>query len=458
MFNYFKDFPFQPHKHQLVTILHFLKHERTHCWNGTGTGKTACVLWAFDILRKKCMINKLLIVSTKSSLYNTWGKHAFLMLPRLKREILDGSKEKRVLKLASNPDIAIINHDGIKICAKEIIKWCPDMVVIDESTAFKRKGTARWKTMRSITDIAKRVIPMSGTPFAQAPTDVWAVSLFVCPNLVGKSFTYFRMITMYQVDKWKWLAKPNVEEVIKQHVKPVIRIKREDCLDLPPVQYMDLDVEFSEKQRKAFGDLKKLAVTMIDSGSITAVHAGALRIKLLQCCCGFVYGVKDNLEKMIADLQPKNRLDLLLDTINECERGVLVFTSFKSVVEHLFKFLKDKEINCSMIYGDTSMKDRHRIIDEFQQGNIKVLVLHPRTMAHSITLTYADTIIWYEVTSDNELYEQANARINRMGQEYKMRVIHFISSSFEKLVLDKLRKKQSMQNVILEAFGDKNDK
>ncbi|NIQ49835.1 MAG: ATP-dependent helicase, partial [Hydrotalea flava] len=91
---------------------------------------------------------------------------------------------------------------------------------------------------------------------------------------------------------------------------------------------------------------------------------------------------------------------------------------------------QQNKIPCAQIYGDVSNKLRTNIFDEFQDGKIKAIVAHPRTMGHGVTLTHADTVIWYCVTSDNEIYEQANARINRIGQENKMRVIHLLSSNF----------------------------
>jgi len=453
MSNYFDKFRFKPRAHQYITIKHFIDNKRTHCWNGTGTGKTACALWAYDILRRKGSIQKLLIVTTKSTMVNTWGQHVFEMLPFLKTEILDGTKATRVKKLKSSPDIVIINHDGIKVCGQEIEHWKPDMVIIDESTAFKKKSTQRWKSMKAITDLSERVIPMSGTPFAQAPTDAWAVALFVCPDSVGRAFYRFRFLTMYQINKFKWLPKEDVDEILFKYIKPVIRIKREDCLELPPVQYIDLDVELSSEQSRVFNTLKKEAIADIEKGLVTAAHEGVLRSKLLQCCSGYVYGLDGDGKRVIHDLKPKHRLELLLDSINESQRGILIFSDFKSVIEKIEDFLKKGEIECRKIHGEVTQNERHEIIKDFQDGKIKVLVLHPRTMAHGVTLTYADTVIWYGVTSDNELYEQANARINRIGQDFKMRVLHFVSTPFEKLVLKKLRLKQSVQGSILEAFG-----
>lgn len=444
---------FELYKHQKVTIKFLIQNQKCFCWNATGTGKTLCCVLAYKILRKYGK-KKVLILCTLSTVYDVWGKEFFnVFLMDLKIGYLIGSKKKRITELNKNYDVYIINHDGLKTIFEELVKWSPDIVIVDEHTAFKNSRSDRWKFLNRFCKEIEFIIMMSGTPCSQAPTDLYAPARIVCPELVGRSFIRFRDKVMCQVSMYKWIPKENWEYLIRDF--PVIRFKRSDCIDLPSVVKQTIHVELSNKQKNTFKTLKKDAVAYFDDHEVTAVNEGVMRTKLLQCCCGFVYSTLDaNAEKKIINLEPATRLQAIEDLIEECERGVLIFATFSSAIDSLLEFVK-RRCSCEKVDGSVGVKERGEIFNKFQLGEIKVIIAHPKTMAHGVTLTYADTVIWYLVSSDAELYEQANGRINRIGQQYKMRVIHLVSTSLEEKVLARLEQKQSMQGLLLEFLEEK---
>lgn len=442
----------KPFNHQIVTSKFLLENPRAFCWNAPGTGKTFSCLLAYRILRKHG-VKKILIVSTLSTTLNVWGREFFCEFPSVKYGLLVGAKCKRNAQLNCNYDVYIINHDGIKILEQELTEWQPEIVIVDEHTAFKNARTDRFKSLNGICRTAEFVWALSGTPCPQAPTDLYAMGKIICPENVGKSFTRFRDRVMYRVNMFKWVERLNWEQEIESF--PVIRFTREQCLDLPPVTKTIRSVAMSQKQKHAFEKLRKEAILLLDDKEITAVHEGVMRMKLLQCCSGYVYSTQDaNGVKEIIDLTPVERLEAVKEMIEECQRGVIIFAPFTSSIGMLHKFLK-KNWECAIVDGSVTMSKRNDIFAEFQSGKIDVIIAHPKTMAHGVTLTYADTIIWYLVTSDAELYDQANARINRIGQTCKMRVIHLISTKFEERVLERLEQKQSMQGLLLELLEQK---
>lgn len=439
----------KPFKHQLVTSKYLLENPQAFCWNAPGTGKTFSCLLAYRVLRKHD-IKKILIISTLSTTLNVWGREFFCEFPGVKYGLLLGAKSKRVKSLDSNHDVYIVNHDGIKVLEYELIEWQPEVVIVDEHTAFKNARSERYKVLARICKNSQFIWALSGTPCPQAPTDLYAMGKIICPEFVGRSFMRFRDRVMQQVNMYKWIPKTNWELQIADW--SVIRFTREQCLDLPSVMKSTLQVELSPKQKHAFEKLRKEAVLLLDDKEITAVHEGVMRMKLLQCCSGYVYSTpNEHGEKEIIDLSPVERLEAVKEIIEECQRGVIIFAPFTSSIGMLHVFLK-KNWKCAIIDGSVSMSNRNDIFAEFQEGKIDIIIAHPKTMAHGVTLTYADTIIWYLVTSDAELYDQANARINRIGQTCKMRVIHLISTKLEEKVLERLEQKQSMQGLLLELL------
>lgn len=438
----------KPFKHQVTTAKFLLENPKAFCWNAPGTGKTFSCLLSYKVLRKH-NIKKLLIIGTKSTLFDVWGREIFDIFFDVGYSLLVGSAARRIKELEKGLDVYIINHDGIKVIEDELIKWSPDIVIVDEHTAFKNGRSDRFKCLKRICENAQFIWMLSGTPCSQEPTDLFAPGKIICSEFTGKNFMRFKERVMTQVSMYKWIPKPNWEEVIKDW--PVIRFSRNECLDLPPVTKTILTVEMSKQQEFAFKKLKKEALILFESGQeVTAVHEGVMRLKLLQCCSGYVYTT----EKEVVDLEPKDRVNAVFEIIEECQKGVIVFAPFTSSIAQLYKQLS-KKWKCAVVDGSVSMNARSDIFSKFQNGAIDVIVAHPRTMGHGVTLTYADTIIWYLVTSDAELYEQANSRINRIGQVCKMRVIHLVSTKFEEKVLERLEHKQSMQGLLLELVEKK---
>lgn len=452
----FSKFPYAPFRHQVITTYFLASCYQAMCWNEAGTGKTASCIWAYDILRKEKLAKKLLIICPLSTVKAVWRLELFKLFPQLKCEILIGTQQKRVRLLKKELDVYIINHDGIKTISDELKSWKPDLIIIDESTAFKNQRTARWKVMRDLHRVAKFVWLLSGTPAPQAPTDLYAQGRLVCPDLVGRSFIRFRDATMIQVAMHRWLPRPNFEQVLKKMVRPVIRFVRDDCLDLPDVLIANYDVSMSLGQCNAYNKLRKEAIYQTTQGDITAVNEGVMRSKLMQCCGGFVY-VTDTSDaakdRMIIDLNPAARFEAVKDIITETSRGILIFVPFLSIIASLSKYVS-KYVVTKTITGATSLVLRSEYFKQFQAGKIKVLIAHPKTMGHGVTLTFADTVLWYLVTSDAELYEQANSRIQRIGQQHKMRIIHLVSTKLEYKILKRLEEKQSMQGVLLETLGE----
>jgi len=254
---------------------------------------------------------------------------------------------------------------------------------------------------------------------------------------------------MMQVSMYRWLPRENFEEILKEAIQPVIRFSRDECLDLPDVVTQTFEVPLSTKQKMAFNKLKKDAILLLDGKEVTAVNEGVMRNKLLQCCSGYVYDT----EHGFIDLEPKPRLEAIKNLIEESARGVLIFMQFKSSIAAAEKYLK-QYFDVRVVNGDTSVKKRTQYFSEFQAGKFKVIIAHPATMAHGVTLTAASTVIWGLITSNNEWYPQANSRIQRIGQVHKARVIRIISTPLEKEILKRLEQKRSMQGLLLEVLGN----
>lgn len=442
---------FQPFKAQLVTSSFLTQNPHAFVLNDMGTGKTLATLWAFDYLRTVGIANKALIISPLSTLERTWADEVFQHFPHLSVGVLYGTKSRRLRMLADDYDIYLINHDGIKTIEKELAERKDiDTIVVDEVASFRNASTTRWKALRKITQDRPRIWGLTGTPIPNLPTDAWAQCRLISPSRVPPYFGKFRDAVMKQLGPFKWVPRDNATEVVADAMQPSIRFSRDQCVDLPPCQYIERAVPMTPEQAKAYKDMASRLKMEFHSQQVTAVNEAVKMQKLIQIACGVVYdGDGDDVI-----LPNDHRIDVVREVIEESGTKTIVFVPFKGVLRHVAEQLS-KDFTVEMISGDTSAAKRAEIFGAFQRTrDPKVLVAQPAAMSHGLTLTAASTVIWYAPVTSNEVYQQANARITRPGQKHSQLIVNIESTDVERRVYQRLKTKQSMQGLLLESVGD----
>ena len=236
---------------------------------------------------------------------------------------------------------------------------------------------------------------------------------------------------MCKVSQFKWVPKPNADKVVFQALQPAIRYTREECLDLPEMTYVTRIVELTPQQKKYYELLRKQLVVQASGEQITAVNAAVGMNKLLQISCGAVYS--DSGETLEFDI--KNRYKVMREVIDETQQKILVFVPFKHTIELLREKLTADGFSTDVISGEVSATKRAEIFKKFQtQPDPRILIIQPQAAAHGVTLTAADTIVWWGPTSSLETYAQANARAHRAGQRHPVTVVKLQGSNAEKHV------------------------
>jgi SNF2 family DNA or RNA helicase len=254
---------------------------------------------------------------------------------------------------------------------------------------------------------------------------------------------------MYQITQFKWLPRDTANDTVFAAMQPAVRFATEDCIDLPPTTFSTRECELTTEQKKVYKDMMNNYFAAFKGGEINAVNEGVKLAKLLQICSGFAYAGDFGTIK----LDSKHRLSLLEEIIDETDQKVIVFVPFKAGVDIVHKELTARGHSAELVYGDTSKKERDRIFNLFSNSkHPKVLVAHPGTMSHGLTLVSANTIVWYSPTNSYETYDQANARISRPGQKHHTHIINIESSPIEKRVFKRLLNKQKVQGTLLDLF------
>ncbi len=453
------DFPHQPGKPpfdvQKRTCAMLTMAERAYVLNGMGTGKTKCVLWAWDYLRRVNRIGKLLVVAPLSTLKFTWQRELFELFPNTKSAVLHGSKKQRIAALNDpSVEVFIINHDGVKVIEDEL-KNHPDInaIAIDELAVYRNKSD-RTKAMKKIAHGMKWVWGLSGAPMPREPTDVFHQAGIVTPDRVPKYFSHFRDSLMYKINGFKYLPKDDAVERAYAVMQPAVRFTIDEVVELPECIERFVDVELGKLQQKVYKDLMLYCQSNLSNGQVSAANAGAVMNKLMQVSLGWVY----NGDGVAIPLDNQNRIDALLDGIASTDRKVLVFVPFKHALAGISEALTKEGIEHAVVSGDTPANERNSVFNLFQNtGKYKVLLAHPQCLAHGITLTAADTIIWFAPVVSLEIYDQANHRIKRVGQKNKQQIWHLQSTAVERKIYKSLQMHQDIQNSFLKMFEDTNE-
>jgi SNF2 family DNA or RNA helicase len=440
----------KPFDHQYKTSAFLTLNKRSFCFNEQGTGKTASAIWAADYLMKQGVVRRVLVLCPLSIMQSAWEADLFKFAVHRTCAIAHSySKEKRIQAASSDVDFVICNFDGLDIIKEAVIKNDFDLIIIDEANAYKNVSTKRWKVLNSIVRPSTWIWMMTGTPAAQSPTDAFGLAKIVNPDKTPKFFGAFRDMVLFKVSKFKYVARPQSQQIVHNLLQPAIRFTKDECLDLPEMTYVMRDIPLTAQQQKYYEEIRKHMLTVAAGEEITTVNAAASLNKLLQISCGAVYS--DTGE--VISFDAKNRMDALLEVIEEASQKVIIFVPFRHAIDIISEELEEKGIPCEVIHGGVSATKRTDIFKKFQtEKNPRVLVIQPQAAAHGVTLHAANVVVWWGPITSIETYLQANARVHRAGQHHPCTVVHLQGSPVEKRIYKMLSEKLDVHTKLIDLY------
>ncbi len=455
--------PFDAFEAQRITAGMLTLNPRAYVCNELGTGKTQAMLWASDYLMKVGYIHRVLICSTLSTMERAWGDELFSSFPHRTVRQLYGSAVRRLKMLEQEADYYVINHDGLKV--KGIIEALHarpdiDLVIVDELAVFRNSKSDRYKALerlinghvdrkgRRLAAAKEWVWGATAKPTPNEPTDAWAQCKLITPGTVPMYFKQFREQTMFQKGPYTWIARPDAADTVANAMRPAVRFKRSQCYDMKEMQFETRHAPMTPEQAGIYKEMRDELIANYNMGQIKAVNEASKISKLVQIASGVVYGR----DKEEIQLPCGPRLEVLDEVCEEASAKVIIFAPFRCTISMIAAFRRDRGKKVGVIHGGVSKAERDRIFREFQHGDIDELIAQPGTMAHGLTLTAADTIIWYAPIDDNDIYGQAIGRITRPNQKLTPVVVHIEGSVAERAVYRRLERKESFQNVLLEIL------
>jgi SNF2 family DNA or RNA helicase len=258
-------------------------------------------------------------------------------------------------------------------------------------------------------------------------------------------------MVMMKISNFKWVPKQTAINDVYNALQPAIRFTKAQCLDLPEMTYVKRKVELTPQQSRYYKSVRDKMTTVAAGEQVTAVNAAIVMNKLLQISAGAVYA--DSGEVVEFDI--RNRYKVLCEVIAESSQKVLVFVPFKHSIQLLSEQLAKDGITNGVIAGDVSVGKRTELFNQFQTTDSpRVLIIQPQAAAHGVTLTAANTIVWWGPVSSLETYAQANARVHRQGQRHPCTVVQLEGSVVERRVYQLLDSRIDVHAKIVDLYNE----
>ena len=466
-------FKTKPYAHQLTALEKSWNKENYAYFMEMGTGKTKVLIDNVAMLYDKGKIDGVLIIAPKGVVKTWYEQELPTHLPNhienvsvlWQPNITKTQQEKldTLFEIDSALHILIMNVEalstekGVKFATK-FINSHKSMMAIDESTTIKTPTARRTKNIIKIGLDAKYKRIMTGSPITKNPLDLYTQCEFLDPWLLDfASYYAFRnryaeMKTMHirgrsiqVVDKFQNLGE--LSDIVKEFS---YRVLKEDCLDLPPKVFIKRHITLTADQKKVYEQMKEQALAHLNGKVTTTMTVLTQLMRLHQITCGYVTADDGTTQQI-----ESNRLNELMSILEDTDGKVIIWANYQlSVGEIIQKIIKvygpDSYVH---YYGLTPQEDRQDFIRKFQNDpKCRFIIGTPQTGGYGITLTQANTVIYYSNGYDLEKRLQSEDRAHRIGQKKTVTYIDLIcEDTIDEKIVKALRDKI---NIASEVMGE----
>ena len=433
-----------------------------------GCGKTRTAIAIAGAAYEKGAIQRVLVIAP-TSVVSVWPKEIAEVADfKVTCKALLGTKQQRIRMiedLQAFPfkalKVAVINYestwrDGL---FEKLQEYDADLIICDESQRIKTHDAEQSKAIHKLGDQARYKLILSGTPVQNDAIDIWSQYRFLDASIFGRNFYQFRnrYAIMGGFNRKQIVGYKDLDGLIRKEHSIAFRITKEEAIDLPEQTFIKRKVQLGKKEKDLYNQIKRSSYAELSNGDkITATTVLTRLLRLQQLAGGFL--VTDDSDK--PELVNTAKLDALQDIIEDYVLGVgkklVIFARFRPEIDIIGQMLKKKKLRYGEIYGDVKLEDRGDIVKDFQTNpETMVFLAQIDTAGLGITLTAADTCVYYSVNFNYAAYSQSLARIHRIGQKNACTYIHLITEgTIDEVVLKALAKKEDLAKTVVDTWRD----
>ena len=466
-------FKTKPYAHQLTALEKSWDKTEYGYFMEMGTGKSKVLVDNMAMLYDKGKINGAIIVAPKGVYRNWYSQEIPNHLPShiqpkmvLWTALTSKKKDKEyqtLFETGHDLHILIINVEalstkkGLDFAAK-FMRCHKTMLAIDESTTIKNPNAKRTKSILTLGKEATYRRILTGSPVTKSPLDLYTQCGFLNSYLLGyDSFYAFRNRYANMIDRNFGGRRvqligsyKRLDELADKLKAFSYRVLKDDCLDLPDKVYVRREVDLTDEQTKAYSTMKSAALASLKGKMATAPHVLTQMMRLHQITCGHLR----NDDGTITEIK-NNRLKELVELLDEVEGKVIIWANYVYDIENIVKVITDEFGADSIVqyYGAISSEQRQENIEKFQDPNSKArfFIGNPQTGGYGITLTCANTVVYYSNGYDLEKRLQSEDRAHRIGQNKSVTYVDFIApKTVDEKIVKALRSKMNIANTIMD--------
>ena len=466
-------FKTKPYAHQLTALEKSWNKETFAYFMEMGTGKTKVLIDNLAMLYDQGKVDGAIIVAPKG-VVKTWYEQE---LPTHLPDHIEcvsvlwqsniTKKQQEHLDMLFKPGFglhilimnveALSTEKGVKFARKFLVSH-KSLMAIDESTTIKTPSAKRTKNIISLGKHAKYRRIMTGSPITKNPLDLYSQCEFLDPWLLNFQ-SYYAFRNRYAEMKTMYLRGRSIQVVhafqnlgeLSEKVKAFsYRVLKEDCLDLPSKNWTKRYITLTADQRKIYDQMKKSAMAVLNGKVTTTMTVLTQLMRLHQITCGH-FTADDGSTQLI----PNNRITELMNVLEETEGKVIIWANYQRDVNQIIKNVTEKYGEGSIVdyYGLTPQEERQDNIRKFQNGpDCRFLIGTPQTGGYGITLTKANTVVYFSNGYDLEKRLQSEDRAHRIGQKKKVTYVDLIAEgTVDEKIVEALRSKI---NIASEVMGE----
>ena len=464
-------FKTKPYAHQLKALEMSWDKKCFAYFMEMGTGKSKVLIDNVSMLYDNGKINGVLIVAPKG-VYKNWCDQEIPnhMVDHIEKTVVlwqaNITKQQQknldsLFKTGTDLHILVMNVEALSTkkgvdFASRFINSHQTMMAIDESTTIKNPEAKRTKNIVSLGVNAKYKRILTGSPVTKSPLDLYKQCDFLLEELLGHG-SYYTFRTRYAIMKTANFGGRSVQIVVgyrnlgelSEKLKPFsYRVLKDDCLDLPDKIFMKRVVQLSPDQQKVYRQMKQLALAELNGKTMSTATVLTQLMRLHQITCGHFTSDDGTVQEL-----KSNRLEELMDVLEEMEGKVIIWAHYQYDVESIVKAIRKRYGNNSVVdyYGRTRPEHRQSNIDSFQKKEeCRFFVGTPSTGGYGITLTQASNVVYYSNGYDLEKRMQSEDRAHRIGQVQKVTYVDFIAEdTVDEKIVKSLRKKVNIATQIM---------
>jgi len=457
-----------PLKKNIIPFQHQIKAYNMALMNNSfaflmemGTGKSLTSVAVAARRWQRGEIHKLLVVAP-TSVCPVWPREFEAAIIPYEIQVLEGTRQQRIKKLNSFSDdsglkVAVINYEATWRIFEELQAWRPGMIICDESQRIKTHNAKQSKAMHKLGKLAKYKLILTGTPVQNQPLDFFSQYKFLDETIFGTSYYAFRnrYAIMGGYGGHQIIGYNNLNELIKKAHSIAFRVTKDEALDLPEQIDQFRYCELESKTKTLYRQIRDESYAELNSEQEITVRNVLTRLLRLQQITGGFINTDDGKQEKISKAK-LNILKELVQDIVESGKKVVIFARFVAEIQAILEMLEEMGINYSYIFGEVPIPERGDRVKVFQEDpNCKVFVAQIQTAGLGITLTAADTAIFYSVDFNYANYSQARARIHRIGQRNNCTYIHLVcKDTVDEHVLQVLQRKEDIAKMVVDNWRD----